>query len=353
MDDGLIRLLNHDSSDPAAVAEAVGLSAERSLELHALMVLTRRVDSEAIALQRQGHLGVYASCRGQEAAQVGSAAAMAPDDWAFITYRERGVELVRGVDPAERLQVEAGRRLGGYDTKVARMGLSTIPIATQLLHAVGYALGAKLDGRNLVVLAYVGDGGTSEGDFHEALNFASVFQVPVVFFVQNNGYAISTPVSKQTHADSFALKAPGYGMPGYLCDGNDVLAVHSVTAEAIDKARQGSGPMLIEARTYRVGAHTTADDSGRYRPADEVKKVVRDDDPIQRFEAFLLRWGVGDAEAFRAAEEAAAAAAMRMRDAMLNAGDPQPAEMFENVYVDPRGHFEAQARQLSDELDRD
>jgi pyruvate dehydrogenase E1 component alpha subunit len=319
-------------------------------DLYRYMVLARRVDSEAINLQRQGQLGVYASLLGQEAAQVGGAYALAEQDWVFPSYREMGAALVRGVDPGSVLHLFRGTWLSNHDPIATRFGLLSIPIGTQALHATGYAMAAKFDGKDLVVMSYFGDGATSEGDPHEAMNFAAVYDAPVVFFVQNNQYAISVPLSKQTKAPTIAHKAVGYGMPGFRADGNDVLATYAVSRKAIDRARAGQGPSLIEAVTYRMEAHTTADDPTRYRTAEELAEW-KARDPIARFETFLEREGLLDDALRGEIDEEARGYATRMRAEVYDAPHGDPLELFEHVYVEPPERFDEQRALLRAELE--
>ena len=318
--------------------------------LYRYMVLARRVDKQAINLQRQGQLGVYASLLGQEAAQVGGAYALAEQDWVFPSYREMGAALVRGVDPGKVLHLFRGTWLSGHDPYEFNFGLLSIPIGTQALHAAGFAMAAKLDSKDIVVMSYFGDGATSEGDPHEAMNFAAVYDAPCVFFVQNNQYAISVPLSQQTKAPTIAHKAVGYGMPGFRADGNDVLATYAVSRLAVDRARRGEGPSLIEAVTYRMEAHTTTDDPTRYRSAEELAEWAARD-PIARFETFLDREGLLD-DAFRAEiDEEAKAYAQRMREEIYDAPHGDPLELFEHVYVEPPPSFDEQRAMLRRELD--
>ncbi|MBA3621844.1 MAG: pyruvate dehydrogenase (acetyl-transferring) E1 component subunit alpha, partial [Euzebyales bacterium] len=318
-------------------------------DLYRYMVLARRVDKQAINLQRQGQLGVYASLLGQEAAQVGSAYALDDQDWVFPSYREMGAALVRGVDPGSILHLFRGTWLSDHDVHKTHFGLLSIPIGTQTLHATGFAMGAKFDGKDLVVMSYFGDGATSEGDPHEAMNFAAVFDAPCVFFVQNNQYAISVPLSKQTKAPTIAHKAVGYGMPGFRCDGNDVLATYAVAKQAVDRARAGQGPSLIEAVTYRMEAHTTADDPTRYRTPEELAQW-KARDPIARFETFLEQEGLIDG-AFRGEiEEEAKGYAARMRSEIYDAPHGDPLELFEHVYVEPPASYADQRERLRREL---
>ena len=239
------------------------------------MVVTRDLDGEFINLQRQGELALFASCRGQEAAQIGAAACLRKTDWLFPQYREIGAFLLRGITPAQMGAVWRGKWHGGLGFTERCCAPISIQIGTHGLHAVGAAMGAQRLGEDSVTVAFLGDGATSEGDAHEALNFAAVFKAPCVFFVQNNQWAISTPVSHQMAAPSIAHRAIGYGMPGIRVDGNDVLACYAVMAEAAQRARDGGGPTLIEAITYRMGPHTTSDDPTRYRSDEEVDALAR------------------------------------------------------------------------------
>ncbi|MPZ72313.1 MAG: pyruvate dehydrogenase (acetyl-transferring) E1 component subunit alpha [Nitriliruptorales bacterium] len=317
--------------------------------LYRYMVLARRVDKQAINLQRQGQLGVYASLLGQEAAQIGGAYALDEQDWVFPSYREMGAALVRGVDPGKVLHLFRGTWLSNHDPMATHFGLLSIPIGTQALHAAGFAMGAKFDGKDLVVMTYFGDGATSEGDPHEAMNFAAVYDAPCIFFVQNNQYAISVPLSKQTRAPTIAHKAVGYGMPGFRCDGNDVLATYAVARQAVDRARRGEGPSLIEALTYRMEAHTTADDPTRYRTPEELEEWKRRD-PIARFETFLEAEGLLDDDFRAQIDEEARGYAARMREEIYDAPHGDPMELFEHVYVDPPASYEEQKAMLRREI---
>jgi 2-oxoisovalerate dehydrogenase E1 component alpha subunit len=328
----------------------VSLSDTELVALYRRMVVTRRLDRESINLQRQGQLGVYASCLGQEAAQVGSASALETEDWVFPSYRELGAAVVRGVDAGGLLHLYRGTWLSDHDPYAHNFALLSIPIGTQALHATGFAMGARFDDNPLVALTYFGDGGTSEGDPHEAMNFAAVYDAPVIFFVQNNQYAISVPLSKQTKAPTLAHKAVGYGMPGLRCDGNDVVATYAVTKVAADRARRGDGPSFIEAMTYRMEAHTTSDDPSRYR-SDEEKAEAAKTDPIERMRNFLTKRGLHDDDLERSCDEAGKAAATELREAIYDAPHGDPMELFEHVYVDPTGHYERQREELRAELD--
>ncbi|WP_370327072.1 pyruvate dehydrogenase (acetyl-transferring) E1 component subunit alpha [Euzebya sp.] len=319
-------------------------------DLYRYMVVSRRIDKQAINLQRQGQLGVYASLLGQEAAQVGGAYALQERDWVFPSYREMGTAIVRGVDPGKILHLFRGTWLSDYDPYEFNFGLLSIPIGTQALHAAGFAMGAKFDGTDLVVMAYFGDGATSEGDPHEAMNFAAVYDAPCVFFVQNNQYAISVPLSQQTKAPTIAHKAVGYGMPGYRCDGNDVLATYAVTKQAVERARRGEGPSLIEAVTYRMEAHTTADDPTRYRTPEEMAEWQRRD-PIARYERFITERGLMDADLKAAIDADVEELAGKIREEIYDAPHGDPLELFDHVYVDPIPDHEDQKVMLRRELD--
>ena len=325
------------------------LKEEDFRNLYRFMVLARRVDKQAINLQRQGQLGVYASLLGQEAAQVGGAYALDEQDWVFPSYREMGAALVRNVDPGSILHLFRGTWLSNHDVHATHFGLLSIPIGTQALHATGFAMGAKFDGKDIVVMSYFGDGATSEGDPHEAMNFAAVYDAPCIFFVQNNQYAISVPLSKQTKAPTIAHKAVGYGMPGFRCDGNDVLATYAVARMAVDRARRGEGPSLIEAMTYRMEAHTTADDPTRYRTPEELAEWTARD-PIARFETFLTKEGLLDDDFRAQIDEEAKGYAARMREEIYDAPHGDPLELFEHVYVDPPPSYEEQKAMLRREL---
>ena len=315
------------------ISASPGPAAETARGLYRWMALTRAIDAAATALQRQGELAVYPQLLGQEAAQVGSAAALETDDWIFPSYRELGAALVRGIDLVEYLAFYRATWHGGmWDPIRHRFAMVSVPVASQLLHAVGYAMGARLDGRPECALVYFGDGATSQGDFHEACNFAGVFRAPVVFFCQNNQWAISVPLAKQTAAP-IHRKAEAYGFPGVRVDGNDVLAVHRAVGEAAERAREGGGPTLIEAVTYRMAAHSTADDASRYQPPDEIASW-HDADPIERLRAWLTSKGAADPSFLEAVDAEARALAARTRNGVL-AMEPRPAEeLFAWVYAD-------------------
>jgi len=311
-------------------------------------VLIRRVDAEATALQRQGELGIWASLLGQEAAQVGSGRALRPQDYAFPTYREHGVAWVRGVDPLNLLGLFRGVNHGGWDPNEKNFHLYTIVIGAQTLHAVGYAMGIQHDGavgtgdpeRDAAVIAYFGDGATAQGDVNESFVYAASMNAPVVFFCQNNQWAISQPTERQSRIPIYQ-RARGFGFPGVRVDGNDVLAVYAVTKAAMDAARSGQGPMMIEAYTYRMGAHTTSDDPTKYRVSAEVE-VWKLRDPIARLKAYLTSTGKADNAFFEAVEVEADVLAIKVREGCLSMPDPEPMSMFDNVYVDEHPLVEAE-----------
>ncbi len=310
------------------------------------MVLVRRLDTEATALQRQGELGLWASSLGQEAAQVGSAHALRPTDYAFPTYRDHGVTWNRGVPPLDILAMFRGVTNGGWDPERFRCALYTIVIGNQVLHAVGYGMGIQLDGSHDVVVGYFGDGATAEGDVNEGFVFAAAFNVPVVFFCQNNQWAISQPQQRQSPVPVFE-RAAGFGFPGIQVDGNDILAVMAVTRDALERARNGGGPTLIEAFTYRMAAHTTSDDPTRYRHAHDLE-VWRLRDPIERLKVFLARQGIADRHFFDHIEDEAAGLANMVRDGVRSMPEPPATAMFDHVYAEPHALIDEQRQRLVD-----
>ncbi|WP_051821399.1 pyruvate dehydrogenase (acetyl-transferring) E1 component subunit alpha [Streptomyces sp. SCSIO 75703] len=328
---------------------AAGADPALLLRLHAELVKGRRYNAQATALTKQGRLAVYPSSTGQEACEIAAALVLAERDWLFPSYRDTLAVIARGVDPVEALTLLRGDWHTGYDPREHRVAPLSTPLATQLPHAVGLAHAARLQGDDVVALAMVGDGGTSEGDFHEALNFAAVWQAPVVFLVQNNGFAISVPLAKQTAAPSLAHKAVGYGMPGRLVDGNDAVAVHEVLADAVRHARAGGGPTLVEALTYRVDAHTNADDATRYRGDDEVE-TWRRHDPIALLEEELTRRGLLTEDAVRGAREDAEAMAADLRARMNEDARLDPMDLFAHVYAEPTPQLREQRDLLRAEL---
>ncbi|WP_030055545.1 MULTISPECIES: pyruvate dehydrogenase (acetyl-transferring) E1 component subunit alpha [Streptomyces] len=318
-------------------------------ELYRRLVVGRRYNQQATTLTKQGRLAVYPASTGQEACQIAAALVLGERDWLFPSYRDTLAVVSRGVDPLEALTLLRGNAHTGYDPRASRTAPLSTPLATQAPHAVGLAHAARLSGEPAVALAMLGDGGTSEGDFHEALNFAAVLNAPVVFLVQNNGYAISVPLSAQSAAPSLAHKAVGYGMPGRLVDGNDAPAVHSVLTEAVERARSGGGPTLVEALTYRIEAHTNADDATRYRTEPEVD-AWREHDPILLMERALRGLGVLDDVLVQEAADEAEALAARMRAEFHADPELDPMSLFAHVYAEPTPQLREQAAQLSAEL---
>jgi len=319
------------------------------LDLYRRMVLGRRFDQQATTLTKQGRLAVYPSSRGQDACQVGAVLALRDDDWLFPTYRDTVAIVTRGVDPVEALSLLRGDWHCGYDPYLHRIAPQCTPLATSALHGVGLAHAARLKQQDQAALVLLGDGATSEGDFHEALNFAAVWRAPVVFLVQNNGYAISVPLAKQTAAPTLAAKGIGYGIPSLLIDGNDAAAVYSAVRAGIERGSAGQGPTLIEAITYRMEAHTNADDAGRYREAGEVESWLARD-PIARLEAYLTAAGLIDEHAAGRLAAEAGRFAEGVRDRMNVDAGVDPAELFTHVYARPTAALEHQRAALLSEL---
>lgn len=300
-------------------------------KIYRTMVLTRLFDDKALKLQRQGRMLTFASSLGQEATTVGSAFALKPDDWFFPAFREQGVEIARGI-PVKLIYIYWMGSEDAYIELPPKNFPIAIPVATQIPHAVGAAWAAKIKKENIASIVYFGDGATSEGDFHESMNFAGVFKAPTVFICQNNQYAISLPRERQTASKTLAQKALAYGFEGIQVDGNDALAVYSATKAALEKARSGGGPTMIECFTYRMGAHTTSDDPTKYRQMAEVEEWKRKD-PIKRFQIYLEKKGIWSqdyedkltkeltAEIEKAAEEA-------------EAYKPRVENMFKYVYAE-------------------
>jgi pyruvate dehydrogenase E1 component alpha subunit len=327
------------------VGDVPDLSDDELVEMYRQMRLARHFDQRAVSLQRQGRMGTYPPLSGQEGAQIGSAFALDEDDWLFPSYREHGAALVRGLPLKQTLLYWMGHEEGNKMAEDVNIFPVAVPIATQLLHATGAAWASKLKGERTAFICYFGDGATSEGDFHEALNFAGVFDTPNIFFCNNNQWAISVPRERQTASETIAQKAIAYGFEGVQVDGMDPLAVYKVTREAVDKAAHPDEgerrPTLIEAVQYRFGAHTTADDPTVYRNDDEVEQWKRKD-PIPRLEQFLRDTGRLDDEAIEAIQsdvEDEVATAIKEAESVPR---PEPEEMFEYVYADLPEHLERQ-----------
>ncbi|KIX84537.1 pyruvate dehydrogenase (acetyl-transferring) E1 component subunit alpha [Thermus filiformis] len=307
------------------------LGEEEALALYRAMRRARFFDEKALTLQRQGRLGVYAPFMGQEAAQVGLALALKRTDWVVPSYRESALLLAHGLPIHTLLLYWRAHPAGWRFPEGVRAVNPYIPIATQIPQAVGLALAGRYRGEDWVVATSIGDGGTSEGDFHEGLNFAAVFNAPVVFLVQNNGYAISVPRAKQMRVDYIARRAEGYGIPGVVVDGNDAIAVYLEAKKAVARARKGEGPTLLEALTYRLAPHTTSDDPSRYRTREE-EETWRRKDPLLRLRGALEERGLWDGEREKALLdelEEEFARELALADA---APEPRPEEIVEHVY---------------------
>lgn len=324
-----LEILDHSGSVDESLSPR--LSHDQIRTIYEKMVFMRSFDQRALSLQREGRIGTYASFLGQEASQIGSAFATRKGDWIFPTFRESGVYLALDHPPYKVLQYWAGDERGLRTAEGLNIFPVSIPVASQIPHAVGAAMAATYRQDPIAVLAYFGDGGTSKGDFHEGLNFAGVFRAPVVFICENNQWAISVPRERQTAAGTIAQKAIGYGFEGIQVDGNDVLAVYSATDAAMKKARGGGGPTLIECFTYRMSDHTTADDASRYRKKEETE-LWKERDPILRFERYMERIGIWSQQ-YR--DEVAQRARLSVDEAEGQSeaiASPEPRDMFLHTY---------------------
>lgn len=290
-----LQILDEEGKVDEPLFSELNIKDQEIKRMYKLMVLSKKFDDAAMSLQREGRLGTYASARGQEASQIGSIFALRKEDFVFPAFRENAAYIARGMPMHMILQYWGGDERGEKVPEEVNMFTVSIPVGSQPPHAVGYAWAAKLRKENISTLVYFGDGATSEGDFHEAMNFAGVFKVPCIFFCQNNQYAISLPRSKQTASKTIAQKAIAYGFPGIQIDGNDIFAVYKATKDALDRTRKGEGPTLIEAYTYRLQDHTTADDASRYRPEEELEEWKKKD-PITRLKKFMQRKGIWNEE---------------------------------------------------------
>jgi pyruvate dehydrogenase E1 component alpha subunit len=322
---------------------------DETRRLYRAMVAARLYDRKGTALQKQGRLATYAPFEGQEAAQIGSAAALRSDDWMVATYRDAAAMAYHGYPRTLLVLGRMGDERGGSPPEGVNALPPSITVGAHMLHAVGLAWAEKLRGRDRIALTYFGDGATSEGDFHEAMNFAGVFQTPVVFLCENNHYAISLRRDRQTAAATIAGKAEGYGMPGVLVDGNDLFAVYSVTAEAVQRARSGGGPTMIEALTYRLGPHTTSDDPRRYRSGEEEAEW-RERDPLERVRRYLAgadAWTPGWQKAIEAEESAAIEAAVEEAEAVPA---QRPEDIFASMFAEMTPQLKAQQRTLLESL---
>lgn len=331
---------------------ATGIGPERLREMYTHMAVMRRLDREAAALQRQGQMALWVPSLGQEGAQIGAAYALAPQDWVFPSYREHLVGRVRGVPLIQIVNMLRGNSHGGWDWRATHFHLYTLVIGSHALHATGYAMGLDLDGVvgtgdpavDSATIAFIGDGAMSQGDVSEALVFSTSAQAPVVFFCQNNGWAISVPVARQTRAP-FSARARGFGMPGVRIDGNDPLASYAVTSASLDLARAGEGPAFVEAMTYRMGPHTSSDDPTKYRTREEEERWAALD-PIPRLAAYLRTMEWADDDLFSATEQQAEDEAADLRARVTALPEPQPASMFAHVYSEPHPVMEAEAAWL-------
>jgi pyruvate dehydrogenase E1 component alpha subunit len=368
----LVQLLSPEGTFSPRDDFPIDVTAELLRGLYRDMVLVRRFDREGNALQRQGQLSIWVPLLGQEAAQIGAGRAMRPNDMAFPSYREHGVAWCRGIDPTLLLGIFRGTDHCGWDPKATRFNSYTIVIGNQVLNATGYAMGQRFDGvigsvgavtdatggidsadaamdTNEATIAFFGDGATSQGDVHEGMVFAAAFDAPVVFYCQNNQWAISEPLERQSRVPQYQ-RASGFGFPGVRVDGNDVFACLAVTRKALQAAREGQGPTLIEAFTYRMGAHTTTDDPTRYRLAAELE-AWKLKDPLERVKVYLSRTGAADAAFFEAIDAEAAEVGRNVRQSCLAMPDPQPLAIFENIYSEPNALLDTEREQFAAYLD--
>lgn len=352
MEPMLMTALRDDGTvEPAMDPE---LCREDLLFMFRMMLLLRALDEKAINLQRSGRIGFYVPCTGQEAAEIGSGFALQEGDWIFPSYRDHGVALLRGYPLVSLFgqlfgnasDTTKGRQMPNHwcDRSINLVSVSS-PVATHLPHAVGAAYASMLRREKVATIAYFGDGGTSTEVFHAAMNFAGVYRTPTIFFCSNNHYAISLPVSRQTASDSIAQKASAYGFEGVRVDGNDVLAVHKVTRDALVKARAGGGPSLIEAVTYRMGPHTTADDPTRYRAEEEVSDWAKRD-PVRRFTEYLRRAGIVDEGIVEAVAEEVREEVAKAVNACEAAPPVSPNSLVEDVYAEVPPHLAEQRKWL-------
>ncbi|MBI1741918.1 pyruvate dehydrogenase (acetyl-transferring) E1 component subunit alpha [Candidatus Acetothermia bacterium] len=344
-----VQVLDVEGNAEPMVVASLGLKSEDIKKMYRWMVTARIFDERALALQRQGRLGTYAPLSGQEACQVGSGYALKPEDWMFPSYREHAAQVIRGQRWLDVLTYWGGNEEGNRVPENVNNFTISIPIATQMCHATGTAWAMKIRGQKAATIVYFGDGATSEGDFHEGLNFAAVFQTGTVFFCQNNQYAISVPRAKQTHSETIAQKAIAYGIPGVQVDGNDIFAVYQATKEALERGRNGGGPTLIEAVTYRMSQHTTADDWTRYRSKEEVEEWKKKD-PILRLRLHMQKQNMwSDADEQRLQEEAKAEIAQVVQQyEALPQRDVE--DIFKYVYAEMPWNLKEQLAELREYL---
>ena len=340
----LVQLLTPEGERVANPNYESTLSGEEIFGLYRDMVIILRLCNESTSLQRQGQLALWAPIQGQEAAQIGAGRALAPMDFTFPTYREHGIAWCRGVPPEDMLRLFRATSNGGWDPQKYRHSVPTIVLGNQVLNAVGYAMGVQRDGAEEAVMTFFGEGASSQGDVLEAFVWASSFNTPVVFFCQNNQWGISTPMSIQSKIPLYH-RAQGFGFPGVRVDGNDVLAVYEVSRRALESARVGGGPTLIEAYTYRLGAHTTSDDPTRYRIDAEVE-VWKHRDPIERVKSLLVREYHVKAAKFDEVKEEADAKALQLREDVLAMDRPDPITMFDHAYAAPHPLIDEGRREM-------
>ena len=344
IDEELVQLLTPEGQRIASADYESSLSGDEIFGFYRDMAIVRRICNEATSLQRQGQLALWAPVLGQEAAQIGCGRALEPSDFTFPSYREHGVAWCRGVPPEDMLRIFRAVTNGGWDPQRYRHNVPTVVLGNQALHAVGYAMGVQRDGAEEAVMTFFGDGASSQGDVLESFVWASSFNAPIVFFCQNNQWAISEPSSLQTKIPLYH-RAQGFGFPGVRVDGNDVLAVYEVTKRALDHARAGAGPTLIEAFTYRMGAHTTSDDPTRYRIDAEVE-IWKHRDPIERVKSLLVHEFKVKAVAFDEVTREADAIALKLREDVLAMDRPDPLSMFDHAYAAPHPLVEEGRREM-------
>ena len=344
IDEQLVQLLTPEGERIASAEYESSLGGDEILGFYRDMAIVRRICNEATSLQRQGQLALWAPVLGQEAAQIGCGRALEPSDFTFPSYREHGVAWCRGVPPEDMLRIFRAVTNGGWDPQRYRHNVPTVVLGNQALHAVGYAMGVQRDGAEEAVMTFFGDGASSQGDVLESFVWASSFNAPIVFFCQNNQWAISEPSSLQTKIPLYH-RAQGFGFPGIRVDGNDVLAVYEVTKRALDNARAGAGPTLIEAFTYRMGAHTTSDDPTRYRVDAEVE-IWKLRDPIERVKSLLVHEYKVKAVAFDEVAREADVIALKLREDVLAMDRPDPLSMFDHAYAAPHPLVEEGRREM-------
>ena len=341
-----------DENDQLDIELEPDISNEVHSKMLRAMLLGRRFDERMLDLQRQGRIGTFPPIKGQEASQIGAVAVLRDSDWLVPAFRETAAEIMRGRSLESVLLYYNGYNEGTNIPETQRDLPMSVPVASQVLHAVGLGLAAQYRKTDEVIMTFFGDGATSEGDFHEGMNCAAVYQLPVLFVCQNNQWAISVPLSKQTHSETLAQKALAYGMPGIQVDGNDILAVYAATAEAVDRARSGGGPTFIECVTYRIMMHTTADDPKKYRPEAEVE-LWKKKDPLLRYQNYLLKKNIITTNSLATLEDEIKQQIQTAIDLaeqqMKKLGDPL--DMFDHLYAEMPPHLLAQKAELARDLE--